>query len=260
MTTTDPRTNDHALAAHMAESAGLLLLQLRASPVLQGKALGAAGDAVANTLLLQLLRAARPDDAFLSEETAPDPARLAQQRVWIIDPLDGTREYGEPDQQRSDWAVHVALCLDGRPQAAAVALPALGLTLHTGQPQALPPAPAGKLKILVSRTRAPALARRVAELLDAELLPLGSAGAKAMAVLRGQAHAYLHDGGQYEWDSCAPVGVALAAGLHASRIDGSPCLYNQADTRMPDLLVCRPECAAPLLAAVAQARSEGVQG
>lgn len=245
-----PALNDHELAADIAATAGRLLMAMRGSPVLAGKPLGAAGDATANLLITQMLAQARPADGFLSEETAPDPARLAMARVWIIDPLDGTREYGEAADGRDDWAVHVALTEDGKPTACAVALPTLGLTLSTARPPALPPTPAGRIKILVSRTRAPEIAQRVAAVLDAELVPMGSAGAKAMAVVNGQAHAYLHAGGQYEWDSCAPVGVALAVGLHASRIDGSPCVYNRADSYMPDLLVCRPELADRLLAAI----------
>jgi 3'(2'), 5'-bisphosphate nucleotidase len=247
--------NDHDLAAAVARSAGELLNMVRASPLLGGKGLGSAGDAIANELITKQLQAQRSDDGFLSEETAPDPARLDKARVWIIDPLDGTREYGEVDQGREDWAVHVALTENGVPTACAVGLPAAGIVFSTAQPHVLPVAPAGKMKILVSRTRAPDIAQKVAEELDAELVPMGSAGAKAMAVLSGLAHAYLHAGGQYEWDSCAPVGVALAAGLHASRIDGSPCLYNQVNTWMPDLLVCRPELAPVILGAIANANS-----
>lgn len=251
------RCNDHELAEAMASAAAELLRQVRTQPLLagDGRALGNAGDATADALIRALLRAHRPEDAVLSEETAPDPARLQARRVWIIDPLDGTREYGEPAQQRPDWAVHVALTVDGLPSACAVALPALDQVLSTVRPVVLPPAPAGRLKILVSRTRAPEIAQAVAQALDADLVPMGSAGAKAMAVVRGQAHAYLHAGGQHEWDSCAPVGVALAAGLHASRIDGQTCRYNQADTWMPDLLVCRTELAPVLLAAIEQAQA-----
>ncbi|MBX9298489.1 3'(2'),5'-bisphosphate nucleotidase CysQ [Chromobacterium piscinae] len=239
---------DHQLAAHAAAAAARLLLDLRRCPPEGGKALGARGDAESNALILELLRAARPNDGILSEESAPDPARLGERRVWIVDPLDGTREYCEPS--RDDWAVHVALAVDGAPAASAVALPALGELFSTPAPL-LAAAPEGRLKILVSRSRPPALAERVAARLDAELVPMGSAGAKAMAVLRGEAHAYLHAGGMNEWDTCAPVGVALAAGLHASRIDGSPCVFNQADVKMPDLLICRPELAETLLAAIA---------
>jgi 3'(2'), 5'-bisphosphate nucleotidase len=249
--------DDHRLAARIATAAGGALNAIRASAVLAGKPLGAIGDATANELIARMIAHARPGDAFLSEESTPDPKRLACDRVWIIDPLDGTREYGEPIEGRDDWAVHVALSVGGKPHACAVALPALGMTFATGTPLTLaaaPKGPQGRLKILVSRTRAPELARKVAERLNAELVPMGSAGAKAMAVVRGHAHAYLHAGGQFEWDSCAPVGVALAAGLHASRIDGSPCIYNGADVAMPDLLICRREIADLMLTAIAASR------
>ncbi|MFT0170466.1 3'(2'),5'-bisphosphate nucleotidase CysQ [Paraburkholderia mimosarum] len=246
--------DDHRLAARIATAAGEALNAIRASAVLAGKPLGAVGDAAANELIVRMIGEVRPDDGFLSEESAPDERRLTCDRVWIIDPLDGTREYGECIEGRDDWAVHVALTVGGKPDACAVALPALRLTYATGTPATLSAAPQGKLKILVSRTRAPELAQKVAERLHAELVPMGSAGAKAMAVVRGEAHAYLHAGGQYEWDSCAPVGVALAAGLHASRIDGSPCIYNGADARMPDLLICRREIAESMLAAIAASR------
>lgn len=252
------QSNDHVLAAAIAQSASELLNMVRSSQLLGGKSMGNAGDAVSNELITKLLQAQRCDDGFLSEETAPDPERLKKKRVWIVDPLDGTREYGEVEQGREDWAVHVALTEGGQPTACAVGLPAVGLVYSTGNPPALPAAPDGKLKILVSRTRAPEIAQKVAADLDAELVPMGSAGAKAMAVLSGQAHAYLHAGGQYEWDSCAPVGVALAAGLHASRIDGSACLYNQENTWMPDLLICRPELAEVLLSAIAKAMKTAV--
>ena len=249
------RLDDHQLAAHIATQAGQLLMALRRDSGLSGQALGAAGDAQANQLILRLLRAARPQDAFLSEETAPDPARLQQHRVWIIDPLDGTREYAEAAADgalRSDWAVHVALAEGGRPSACAVALPADGITLCTLPAPVLPPMADAPLRIVVSRSRPPAEAQHLADTLGAELVPLGSAGAKVMAVVRGQVQAYVHSGGQYEWDSCAPVGVALSAGLHASRLDGSPLVYNRADTYLPDLLVCRMEWAPRLLAALAK--------
>jgi 3'(2'), 5'-bisphosphate nucleotidase len=248
--------DDHWLAHDIAATAGRVLLALRASDVLSGAARGAAGDAVAQALIGRMLCAARPGDRVLSEEAADSTARLSASRVWVVDPLDGTREFSDPDGSRSDWAVHVALCVDGHPQAAAVALPALGLTLGTAAVPALAPAPAGRLRIAVSRTRPPAVAQAVAAAMDAELVPMGSAGAKAMAVLRGEVHAYLHAGGLSEWDSCAPVGVALAAGLHATRLDGRPCVYNRADVSMPDLLICRPELATALLAAVSAARCD----
>ncbi|WP_033073218.1 3'(2'),5'-bisphosphate nucleotidase CysQ [Sphingopyxis sp. MWB1] len=237
------RESDEKLAERLADAAGELLLHLRAEGRHAGKALGQAGDAAANALLCRELRAARPDDAILSEEEKDSEARLAASRVWIVDPLDGTREYGEG---RSDWAVHVALAVDGEAKIGAVALPGLGVTLTSGSPPALKPANA-PLKMLVSRTRPAAEALFVAERLRAELLAMGSAGAKAMAVVRGEADIYLHSGGQYEWDNCAPVAVAEAAGLHASRADGTPLRYNAHDTYLPDLLICRKELAGEVL-------------
>ncbi len=234
---------DADLAAHLAEQAGRLLLEIQRSGEFSGRALGEEGDRLANTLLVSELRRVRPDDALLSEEEKDNAARLSSARVWIVDPVDGTREYGEG---RTDWAVHVALAIGGEPVIGAVALPALGLVLRSDNPIALTPPPA-KLRMLVSRTRPAAEAVAVAEALDAELVPMGSAGAKAMAVVRGEADIYLHSGGQYEWDSCAPAAVALAHGLHASRIDGSPLRYNQANTYIPDLLICHREHAGAVL-------------
>ncbi len=235
--------NDEQLAARLADAAGRILLDLRAAGDLAGKVLGQAGDEAANAMLCRELRAARPDDALLSEEEKDNSARLASYRVWIVDPLDGTREYGEG---RSDWAVHVALAIDGVASVGAVALPGLGLTLTSGAPTALAPANE-PLRMLVSRTRPAAEAVQVAERMGADLLAMGSAGAKAMAVVRGEADIYLHTGGQYEWDNCAPVAVAQAAGLHVSRVDGSPLRYNNADTYLPDLLICRRELADEVL-------------
>ncbi len=237
---------DAELAAHLAQIAGNLLLQVRASGLLSGKALGKAGDETANQFLCHAIREQRPDDGLLSEEEKDNAARLAKARVWIIDPVDGTREYGE---ERSDWAVHVALAIDGVPVIGAVALPGLGLVLRSDQVQPLPAAPAVP-RMVVSRTRPAKEALDVAKGIGAALIPMGSAGAKAMAVVRGEADIYLHTGGQYEWDSCAPAAVALAHGLHVSRVDGSPLIYNQADTYMPDLLICRSEWAERVLGAV----------
>jgi 3'(2'), 5'-bisphosphate nucleotidase len=228
---------DTELAAHLAEVAGKLLIEVRASGVLSLKALGKAGDATANQFLVHALAEQRPDDGLLSEESKDTEERLSKKRVWIVDPVDGTREYGEA---RADWAVHVALAVDGVAEIGAVALPGLDLVLRSDQPQPIPAAPE-KLRMVVSRTRPAKEAVEVAERIGAELLPMGSAGAKAMAVVQGEADIYLHSGGQYEWDSCAPVAVARAFGLHCSRIDGSPLVYNQADTYMPDLLICRKE-------------------
>lgn len=232
--------NDAELAAHLADVAGKLLIEVRNSGVLSLKSLGKAGDATANQFLIHAIAEQRPDDGMLSEESKDTDARLGKSRVWIIDPVDGTREYGEA---RSDWAVHVALAVDGVASIGAVALPGLGVVLRTDQPGTVPPPPA-TLRMVVSRTRPAREATEVAALIGAELVPMGSAGAKAMAIVRGDADIYLHSGGQYEWDSCAPVAVALAHGLHCSRIDGSPLVYNQADVYMPDLLICRQEHAA----------------
>ena len=234
---------DGELAAALAQAAGRLLLEVRASGLVTGKALGQAGDQTANCFLVHAIRAQRPEDGLLSEELRDTPERLGKKRVWIVDPVDGTREYGEA---RSDWAVHVALAIDGAPVIGAVALPGLDGVLRSDRPVPLPPAPA-RLRMVVSRTRPAAEALAVAQALDAELVPMGSAGAKAMAIIRGEADIYLHSGGQYEWDSCAPVAVALAHGLHCSRIDGSPLVYNRADVSLPDLLICRKEHAARVL-------------
>jgi 3'(2'), 5'-bisphosphate nucleotidase len=234
---------DADLAAHLAEVAGRLLLEVRAAGVFSPKALGKAGDQTANQFLVHAIRETRPDDGLLSEEEKDNFERLSHSRVWIIDPVDGTREYGEA---RSDWAVHVGLAIDGVPAIGAVGLPGLGVVLRTDQPQSLPPG-ATVPRMVVSRTRPAKEAIAVAEALGAELLPMGSAGAKAMAIVRGEAEIYLHTGGQFEWDSCAPAAVAMACGLHVSRVDGSPLVYNQSDTYMPDLLICRKDWAVRVL-------------
>ncbi len=240
---------DVDLAAHLADTAGRILLQVRASGMFEGKALGNAGDETADRFLVNALRAQRPDDGILCEESKDTAERLDKSRVWIVDPVDGTREYGEG---REDWAVHVGLSVDGVAEIGAVALPGLngGTVLRTDKPVTLPAAPSTP-RMLVSRSRPAAEAVAVAEALGADLVPMGSAGAKAMAVVRGEAEIYLHSGGQYEWDSCAPIAVARACGLHCSRIDGSPMIYNQQDTYLPDLLICRPELAEETLRLVA---------
>jgi 3'(2'), 5'-bisphosphate nucleotidase len=225
--------------------AGRLLLEVRGRTFGDDVERKAAGDAESHRFLVAELARLRPGDAVLSEEGADDAARLDAERVWIVDPLDGTREFSELD--RSDWAVHVALWERGELTAGAVALPALGTTLGTADPPVLPDRADGPLRLLVSRTRPPALVEELARVLDGELVPMGSAGAKAMAVVRGEADVYVHGGGQYEWDSAAPVAVARAAGLHTSRLDGSPLIYNRSDPWLPDLLVCRPELADRLL-------------
>lgn len=251
MTDPAPGMNDADLAATLAETAGTLLLDVRSCGLLGSKALGKAGDQTANQFLVHALRHLRGDDGLLSEESADTKERLGKSRVWIIDPVDGTREYGE---DRTDWAVHIALTVDGLPQIGAVALPGLRLVLRSDQPAPLPPM-ASVPRMVVSRTRPAKEAIEVSQQIGAELIPMGSAGAKAMAIVRGEAEIYLHTGGQYEWDSCAPAAVALAHGLHVSRIDGSPLVYNQRDTYMPDLLICRTEWAARVLECVASLTS-----
>jgi 3'(2'), 5'-bisphosphate nucleotidase len=261
--------SDHELARDLAISAGRRLMELRADASLAADDLRKAGDLSAHEFLSSELARLRPDDAVLSEEGKDNLARLAAERVWIVDPLDGTREFGEPP--RVDWAVHVALWEAGELSAGAVALPAVGVTLSTADcaarpaqaapfpvliadgPEALPPG----LRILVSRSRPPAFVQRLAADIDAELVPMGSAGAKAAAVIRGEYDAYIHAGGQYEWDSAAPVAVARAAGLHTSRIDGSALVYNQADVSVPDILISPGGLAAGLLSAIARASAPG---
>lgn len=241
---------DHELAAELATGAGAVLLALRNDLFSHGadpKEIKDLGDAASQAWLAEQMAHLVGDDAVLSEEAKDDLNRLNASRVWIIDPVDGTREFSEVG--RSDWAVHVALTVDGVPVVGAVALPALGLTLSTGAPPALPAPYGGAARVIVSRTRPPQCALAVAEALNGVLVEMGSAGAKAMAVVRGEADVYVHSGGQYEWDSAAPVAVALAAGLHVSRLDGSPMRYNNADTYLPDLCICRPELADAVLRA-----------
>jgi 3'(2'), 5'-bisphosphate nucleotidase len=243
--------DDHVLARALADSAGALLLELREEQFSSGPAtLKTMGDRLSHEHLANALAMYRPNDAVLSEEANDDAARLVAERVWIIDPLDGTREFSEVP--REDWAVHVALWQKGNLVAGAVARPAMGSTVATDAPPELPAVPEGALRVAVSRSRPPTFVTRLAERLGAELVPMGSAGVKATAVVEGRVDAYIHAGGQFEWDSAAPVAVAQAAGLHTSRIDGSALMYNQPDATLPDLLICRPELAPLLLGAIEQ--------
>ena len=237
-------TDDHVLATWLATTAGERLLQVREEG-LEGKALKDAGDQAAHDLLMALLAEHRPDDAVLSEEGADDKARLSARRVWIVDPLDGTREFSEPP--RDDWAVHVALWEAGELVAGAVAQPALGETFNTGVPPVVPPSTSPVPRIAVSRSRPPAFVEALAKEIGAELVPMGSAGVKVMSVVRDVADAYVHAGGQYEWDNAAPVAVARSAGLFCSRVDGSELAYNQDNVSLPDLIVCRPGLADPII-------------
>jgi 3'(2'), 5'-bisphosphate nucleotidase len=232
--------NDHAFARWAATVAGDLLLDVR-SGGLEGRQLKDAGDLASHELLMKLFAAHRPDDAVLSEEGKDDKARLRSRRVWIVDPLDGTREFSEPP--RDDWAVHVALWADGDLVAGAVAQPGMARTFSTAAPPSVPERTPGPPRVAVSRTRPPEFVEALAEEIDAELVPMGSAGAKVISVARDVTDIYVHAGGQYEWDSAAPVAVARAARLHTSRADGSQLAYNQEDVWLPDLLVCRPEFA-----------------
>lgn len=246
MTTGHPPadSDDHALAAWLATTAGERLLEVREGG-LTGRELKDAGDLAAHELLMELLATSRPDDAVLSEEGKDDKRRLDARRVWIVDPLDGTREFSEPP--RDDWAVHVALWEDGELVAGAVAQPALGRTFHTGEPPVVPPRTSERPRIAVSRTRPPAFVEALAAEMDAELVPMGSAGVKVISVVRDLTDAYVHAGGQYEWDNAAPVAVARSAGLFCSRVDGSELRYNQDDVSLPDLVVCRPELSTQIL-------------
>ena len=246
--------HDAQTAGSLATAAGELLLQVRSRGFADATARKAAGDAESHRFLIDQLAIHCPGDAVLSEEGVDDPVRLTADRVWIVDPLDGTREFSELD--RADWAVHVALWERGELVAGAVALPAEHTTLSTAAIAAVPARSDGPLRLAVSRSRPPALVSELTRRLGAELVAMGSAGVKAMSVVRGVTDAYVHGGGQYEWDSAAPVAVARAAGLHTSRLDGSPLHYNQPDPYLPDLVICRPELADRLLAEIEQARRQ----
>ncbi|MGO2058016.1 MAG: 3'(2'),5'-bisphosphate nucleotidase CysQ [Candidatus Corynebacterium faecigallinarum] len=243
--------DDETLARRLALGTGEILKGVRNVGLLSGGELGAAGDTIAQDWISRALARHRPDDAVLSEEATDDLVRLDCERVWVIDPLDGTREYAGV---RQDWAVHIALVVNGTVDTAAVGMPDLGQVFTSGESRAVPGRPTNRL--VISRNSTPAVATHVAEATGMELTTMGSCGAKGISVLLGDNDAYVHAGGQYEWDNAAPVGVCLAAGLHCSRLDGSPLVYNNEDTYLPDLLICRPEVAEPILAAAAAFHAE----
>ena len=248
----DADADDHRIAAEIAEATGVLLVQLRAELVTAGTPAWRVmdeGDMRAHHFIVERLADLRPGDAILSEEGRDGPARLSADRVWVVDPLDGTNEFGVPG--RSDWAVHIALAVRGEPVVGAVALPAVGVVYGTGDPPPYPPPLNGRnLRVITSRSRSSHAAAVVAHALGADVIALGSAGAKAMAIVAGDADIYAHSGGQYEWDSAAPAAVAMSAGLHVSRLDGSPLVYNRADPWLPDHLICRKELRDDVLSAL----------
>lgn len=247
---------DLEFAVRVANLAGKMLLEMQSRALALGvtpSQLKDMGDSHSQRLIGSLLRDERGEDAVLSEEAEDDHKRLSANRVWIIDPLDGTREYSEG---RSDWAVHVALWIGGSLAVGAVALPGIGETYHSGMERKKVVEAGKPLRMAISRSRPSPLSTAIAKNLDATTLPMGSAGYKIGAVIRGEVDAYLHSGGQYEWDSAAPVTVAIRQGLHASRIDGSPLEYNRPDPYLPDLLVCRKELAPSILSGIARFRRQ----
>lgn len=242
-----PELSDSRLTNTIAEGCGEILKGVRKGGLLRNRALGDSGDSAAQDWISRVLAQHRPDDGFLSEEAHDDLERLKKDRVWIVDPLDGTKEFATG---RQDWAVHIALVINGVPEYAAVGLPDLGVTFKSSEARAVTGPFSGKFA--VSRNRPPKVASYIADKMDYETVGIGSAGAKAMHVLLGDFDGYIHAGGQYEWDQAAPVGVAKAAGLHCSRLDGSPIKFNNEDTFIPDILVCRPELADDILAHAAE--------
>ena len=242
---------DQQLASRIATQAGIMLVELRDELAIEGIHywdLKDEGDVAGHRYIMSALTAARPDDVILSEEAADNRKRLSAERVWIIDPIDGTNEFAE--HPRHDWAIHIALWESGELTAASVALPTLGITFDASPAAVVPPSTRAKPLLVTSRSRNPYCAVMVANALGCDVARLGSAGAKAMAVVMGEADIYVHDGGMYQWDSAAPSAVAKAAGLHVSRIDGSPLKYNQESLWLPDFLVCRTELAEPALKAL----------
>jgi 3'(2'), 5'-bisphosphate nucleotidase len=242
---------DQQLASRIATQAGVMLVELRNELAIEGIHywdLKDEGDVAGHRYIMDALTQARPDDVILSEEAADNRRRLSAERVWIIDPIDGTNEFAEPP--RYDWAIHIALWEKGKLTVGSVALPTLGITFDADPAPIVPPSTRERPLLVTSRTRNPYCAVKVANALGCDVARLGSAGAKAMAVVMGEADIYVHDGGMYQWDSAAPSAVAAAAGLHVSRTDGSPLIYNEESLWLPDFLVCRPEFAEAALRAL----------
>ena len=247
--------DDHLLAANLAESAGRMLVDCRsgaAGQLLGGSSLAHEGDQRAHLHLLTRLQEARPDDAVLSEEGADDAQRLDSSRLWVIDPLDGSRDYGFGNDE---WAVHVGLVEDGKIVAGAVALSALDLLFHTGEGEGPACAvdennPNRRPVIVTARSRVNAEGMLLAHELGADVFACGSAGVKAMLVVNGTADAYVHASPLYEWDVCAPAAVAQSAGLHVSDAAGDPLVFNQARPVVNSFLVCRPELVDDILSAL----------
>lgn len=242
---------DQQLASRIATQAGVMLVELRDELAIEGIHywdLKDEGDVAGHRYIMDALTQARPDDVILSEEAADNRRRLSAERVWIIDPIDGTNEFAEPP--RYDWAIHIALWEKGKLTVGSVALPTLGITFDADPAPIVPPSTRERPLLVTSRTRNPYCAVKVANALGCDVARLGSAGAKAMAVVMGEADLYVHDGGMYQWDSAAPSAVAAAAGLHVSRTDGSPLIYNEESLWLPDFLVCRPEFAEAALRAL----------
>lgn len=239
--------DDATLALRLALGTGEILKGVRGVGLLRGQGLGKAGDAIAQDWIARALQLHRPEDSVLSEEAEDDRTRMDNDRVWIIDPLDGTREYAGG---RQDWAVHIALAINGKIEHAAVGMPDLGKVFHTADVRAVGGRPTNRL--VISQNSVPEVATFIAEDLGMELVRMGSCGAKTTSVILGDNDVYVHAGGQYEWDNAAPVGIAQAAGLFTSRLNGEKLQYNCDDPYLPDLLVCRPDAAERVLSSAAK--------
>ena len=253
---------DLAFAMEAARSAGKRGLGLREAGRWEGKTLADIGDQAADGFLQGFVRGRYPEDGLLSEETADSPERLGRERTWIVDPLDGTKEYS---QGRADWAVHVALTVGGTCALAAVALPSEGRvlwgvalegqerggddgggTLVSGASES-----PSKPRVMVSRSHTPPWVETFAGSLGATLVPCGSAGFKVSRLLAGEGDIYVHKIGLKECDTCAPETVARALGWHVCRLRGEEHRYNRADPKNHELVVCRPTWRDRVLEAIA---------